>query len=105
REAGFSGVENARRLRRAARDTEHGTEEIVQVAEPLAFRRLFRLGTDGRLGGVPVLVRERGLLGEQHRDDEQETAQAAEHGRGFSASTISPGTLPTLRSRDPSAAS
>src|SRR3954463_117489 len=79
REIRFVAREKGRRLQRAARHAEHRAEEVVQVAQPIAFRR-FRIRADRRLGGMPVLVGERGLLREQHRDDEEKAAQAAEHG-------------------------
>src|SRR5581483_10282656 len=85
REARLAKGEECRCLCRAARDAEHRAEEIVQVAQAIALRRLAGVGAERGLRGVPILVRERRLLREQHGDDEQRTPEAAEHGAGFYA--------------------
>ncbi|TMH30881.1 MAG: hypothetical protein E6H63_04670 [Betaproteobacteria bacterium] len=74
-------LEKRRRVERAADDTEHGAEEVMQVAEPVAFGRLLCVGAEHRLRRVPVLMRERGLLREQHRDDQQYAAEVGQHAR------------------------
>ena len=71
-EAGLGEREESRRLSGTTHDAEHGAEKIMQVAEPIALRRLPRIGTDGGLRGVPVLMSERRLLREQYGDNEDD---------------------------------
>ena len=78
-EAGLGERKESRRLSGTTHDAEHGAEEIMQVAEPIALRRLLRIGTEGSVRGVPVLMSERGLLREQYGDNEDEAPQAGKH--------------------------
>ena len=76
-EAGFGKREESWRLRCAPGNTENGAEEIMQVAQPIRLRALLRIERDRRLGGVPVLMRKRRLLREQHREDEKDSSEPA----------------------------
>ena len=78
-EAGLGKREESRRLSGATHDAEHGAEKIMQVAEQVALRRLLRIGTDGGVRGMPVLMRERCLLREQYGDNEDDAPQAGKH--------------------------
>src|SRR4051812_35119297 len=93
--------EKCRRLRRAARDSQHGAEEIMQVAESIGLGCLLRVRAKSGIGGMPILVRNRGLLREQHGEYEEDAPRRAM--RGILAT--SPGTPPARRGRCPSAAS
>lgn len=78
-EAGLGEREKCGRLSGTTDHTEHGAEKIMQVAEPIALRRLLRIGTDGSVRGVPVLMGERRLLREQYGDNEDGAPQTGKH--------------------------
>lgn len=89
-EAGLGEREESRRLSGTTDDAEHGAEKIMQVAERVALGRLLRIGTDGGVRGVPVLMSERRLLRKQYGDNEDNAPQAGKH-RALIVAT-SPGT-------------
>ena len=78
-EAGLGQREESRRLSGAPNDAKHGAEKIMQVAQPIALRRLLRIGTEAGVRGMPVLMSERRLLREQYGDNEDDTPQAGKH--------------------------
>ena len=84
-EAGLGQREESRRLRGTADEAEHGAEKVMQVAERIGLRRLLRIGVDGGVRGVPVLVREGRLLREQHGRNQQNAGDGLQdvlHTRG-----------------------
>ena len=80
-EAGLGQREKCGCLRDAARDAEHGAEKVVQVAQTIGLGRLLRVAGDGGVRGMPVLVRERRLLREQHRENKDDAREAGQHAR------------------------
>ena len=71
-EAGLGEREESGRSRRPAHDAKYGAEEIMQIAQRVALRRLLCVSAGGRIGGVPVLMRERSLLRKQYGDYEDD---------------------------------
>src|SRR4051812_2169055 len=90
--SGFGKCEKCRRLRRAADDSQYGAEEIMQVAESIGLGCLLRVRAKSGIGGMPILVRNRGLLREQHGEYEEDAPQAshARHSSYFARHSSSP---------------
>ena len=82
-EAGLGEREESGRLYGTAGDAEHSAEKVMQVAQAVCLRRLLGVGAEGAVRGVPVLMRERGLLREQHGEDEDDAREAGQHARDF----------------------
>ena len=73
-EAGFGQREKSWSLCSTARHAEHRAKEIVEVAERVALRCLLGIETYRGVRRMPVLVRKRGLLREQHGEDKDKAA-------------------------------
>src|SRR5258708_5876788 len=82
--SGFGNREECRRLRRTPGDNEHGAEKIMEIAKRIGLGRLIRIGAQGGIGGMPILVRERRLLREQDGENDEDAPQAGQHARDSS---------------------
>ena len=76
-EAGFGKREEFGPGSGAGGDAEDRAEQVIQIAEPVAFCGLALLGR--RFGRVPILMRQRRLLREQHGEDERNAGYLAKH--------------------------